>query len=325
MMCVIVFCLGEVFDVFYKLKFVRPWIKFMSTEQLLVVVDLIQANFGQQSPVARDILEDLLSGLQNGAPRGSVPKISTQKLLKLLDVLPRSTVVEDMLSASLASRFPPGLDGQISFAAGQSLSTVLSRPKPTHTSDLQLLPSDLITRFLEKESWTASTRGIIVILLYSNQVSLTAYMTWLNRKQWTRLHSQTFAPTLAAFLECTALAGDDLSQVNDNVLYSLLDQLFLGDSSCLIRRLECVHHILELSRDRKAQLVSILQERLWGVPIMDFAFETMFLARRLLKASGCDALTTSIVDRTLQWAVRHLSSDNTDSEDSSKALENLSG
>lgn len=312
----------------YKLRHIQPWVKFIGTEELLAAVDLVQANFGQEHAVVYDILEDILGTLQDRTPRGSVPKIPALKLLELQGVLPECALIEDMLSATLVSQLPSGLDGQIAFAEGQPLSTVLSRTKPTHLSDLRSLPSDLISRSLGKDSWTDSTGSTIVVLLYSNPASLPAYVTWLNNKQWARFQAHTFASTLVAFLECTALTGGDLSQVNDDVLHTLLNQLFLCERcprSSLTRNLECIHKILELSDTRRVRLVSALQERIQGTPIMDFVFEMTLLARKLLGVSGCDELTTSIVDRALQWAVRHLSGDAADSEDSTMSLENLSG
>lgn len=299
----------------------------MGTEELLAAVDLIQANFGQQSAMAHDILEDILATLQYRTPRGSIPKISAPKLLELQAVLSGSTLLEDMLSVTLMSQLPSGFDGHIVFAEGQSVSTVLSGTKPIHTSDLQCLPFGLMSQLLEKETRTDSTGSTIVALLYSNPTSVQTYATWLNSKRWTRFSTHTFVSVLAAFLDCTALTGGNLSQVNDDVLHGLLRQLFPGErryGSGLTRHLECIHKILELSGARRVRLVSALQERIQGIPIMDFAFETTFLARKLLGVSGCDAITTSIVDRALQWAVRHFSGDAADSEDFNMALENLS-
>jgi nucleolar pre-ribosomal-associated protein 1 len=300
----------------------------MGTEELLAVVDLIQANFGQQSAMAHDILEDILAILQYRTPRGSIPKIPVTKLLELQAVLFGSTLLEGMLSVTLMAQLPSGFDGHIAFAEGQSISTVLSGTNLTHMSDLQSLPPGLISQLLEKETWTDSTGSIIVALLYSNPTSVQAYATWLNSNRWTRFSIHTFASVLAAFLDCTALTGGDLSQVNDNVLHGLLKQLFLCErrrGSSLTRHLECIDKILELSGTRRARLVSALQERIQGIPIMDFAFETTFLARKLLGVSGYDVITTSIVDRALQWAVRHFSGDVADSEDFNMALEDLSG
>ena len=313
---------------FHKLRRAQPWVKFMGTEELLAAVDLIQANFGQQSSMAYDILEDILGTLRYRTPRGSIPKISAPKLLELQAVLPASALLEEMLSVTLMSQLPSGFNGHIAFSDGQSVSTVFSGTKPTHMNDLQSLPLDLISQLLEKGTWTDRTGSTIVALLYSNPTSVRAYATWLNSKRRTRFAIHTFASVLAAFLDCTALTGGDLSQVNDDVLHGLLKQLFPGEprrGSSLTWHLECIHKILELSGTRRAGLVSTLQERIQGIPIMDFAFETTFLARKLLGVSDYDAITASIVDRALQWAVRHLSGDAADSEDLNMALENLSG
>ena len=75
----------------------------MGTEELLAVVDLIEADFGQQGAVTYDVLKVILGILQNGTPRGSVLKIPVPKLLELQAVLPGSTLLEDMLSASFVS------------------------------------------------------------------------------------------------------------------------------------------------------------------------------------------------------------------------------
>ncbi|KAG8218153.1 ribosome 60S biogenesis N-terminal-domain-containing protein [Butyriboletus roseoflavus] len=281
-----------------------------------------------ESAIACDILEGILGTLQRRTPQGSIPKIPVQKLLELQVVLPGSALVEDMLSVALVSQLPAGLDGQIAFATGQPLSTVLSRTNPSHTSYLRSLPFDLTPQLLEKETWTDSTASIVVALLYLNPTCVQTCVAWLNTKRWTRFGMHMLAPVLAALLDCTALTSGDLSQVNDDVLDRLLNQLFPGErrhGSSLTWNFECIHKILELSGTRSTRLVSALQERIQGIPIMDFAFETTLLARKLLGVSGCGALMTNIVDHALQWAVRHLSGDAADSEDSSMTLENLSG
>lgn len=300
----------------------------MRTEELLSAIDLIQANVGQQCATIGNLLEDVLGTLQHRIPRGSIPTIPASKLLELQTVLPASALLEDMLSAMLVSQLPPGLDGHIIFSEGQPLSVVLSGAKPSRMCDLRSLPFDLISQLLEKKTWSDSTGNTIVALLYSHPTSVQVCASWLNSKRWGRLAIYTFASVLAAFLDCTALTGGDLSQVHDDVLHDLLNRLFLGEryhGARYPQHLECIHKILVLSGTRRAGLMSALQERIQSIPIMDFAFETTFIARKLVGVSGCDALATSIVDRGLQWAVRHLSDDVADSEESNMALENLSG
>ncbi|KAF8122115.1 hypothetical protein EV363DRAFT_1301417 [Boletus edulis] len=282
------------------------------------------------SPIGSHWADMMTKSLSSGqfdkhrTPRGSSPKIPAPKLLELQAVLPGSTLLEDTLSGTLVSQLPSGFDGHITFTEGQQLSTVLSRTKPTHLNDLRSLPISLTSQLFEKETWTGSTGGIIVALLYSNPPSVQAFATWLGSKRWTRLDLRLFAPVLAAFLDCVALTPGDLSEVNDDVLHALVKLLFLGEQHHLTRHLECIHKILELSGTRRARLVSTLQERIQGIPIMDLTFETTFFACRLIGISGCGALTTSIVDRALQWAVRYLSDDITHSRDSNTALKNLS-
>ena len=278
--------------------------------------------------MARDVLEDILNTLQYRTPQGSISKIPASKLLELRTVLPGSTLLEDMLSATLVSQLPPGFDGHVAFVEGQLLSTILSGVKSPRMNDLPSLPVGLFCHFLGKETWTPSTGNIIVAFLYSNSASVQAYTTWLNSKRWTRLDMQVFAPVLTAFFDCIMLADGELSQVSDDVLHDLLNQLFLGEQrhGCHFTwHLECIHKILALSGTRRARLVSALEERIQATPIMDLAFAMTFLARNIFGVSGCGDLTTSIVDRALQWAVRHLSDDVQDSEDSNMALENLSG
>ncbi|KAG9316606.1 ribosome 60S biogenesis N-terminal-domain-containing protein [Chiua virens] len=208
-------------------RHVRPWVSFMGTEQLLDAIEIIQTSY--RGTMIIDVIEDILGTLQSRS-QGSIPRISTQVLIRLHASLPQSYLVEDMLSAVLASQLPSGLDGQIVFVEGQSLSTLLSGTKLPHQSDLRSLPSNLISRFLEKEFWIDSTGNVIITLLYSDPASLQAYVTWLNSKTWTRLVGvHTFASTLAAFLECTGLTGGNLSQVDDDILVGLLDQLFPGE------------------------------------------------------------------------------------------------
>ncbi|KAG6375258.1 ribosome 60S biogenesis N-terminal-domain-containing protein [Boletus reticuloceps] len=273
---------------FDELKYAQPWIKFMGTEELLAAVDLIRANFGQRRATVCDILEDILAILQYRTPRGSSPKIPAPKLLELQAVLPGSTLLEDMLSETLVSQLPSGFDGYITFTEGQLLSTVISRTKPTHLSDLRSLPVNLTSQLLEKETWTGSTGGIIVALLYSNPPSVQAFATWLDSKGWTRLDIHLFAPVLAAFLDCIALTSGDLSQAQGELdSYLRYKGAYRVSPSWILRLKQRFSHA-----SSSGSLV-------------------------------VGALTTSIVDRALQWAVRHLSDDTTDSRDSNAALKNL--
>ncbi|KAF9224544.1 hypothetical protein BS17DRAFT_780022 [Gyrodon lividus] len=310
-----------------ELRYARPWVKFMNAEELLGAVDLIQIHVKQQSSIVCETLEDILASLvQTMAQDSTLSKLPASRLLTLQDLLPGSVLLEDMLAAALTSQLPCGLDGQIAFSDGQSLSTVLPNTQSAQTGELGALPPNLISQFLDKETWTNSTARVILVLLYANVASSQVYATWLNHKKWTQLSLHHLASTLAAFLDCIILSGGDLSHVNDEVLYNLFDELFPKESNTSydrLRRLECVCRILELAGSRQPRLLSALQECVQGIRLVDLAFEVTYIAHKVLELPGCEALATSMTDRALQWAVRHFSNQDKNSEDSEDALSTL--
>ncbi|KAF9233345.1 ribosome 60S biogenesis N-terminal-domain-containing protein [Melanogaster broomeanus] len=273
-----------------KLRYARPWIKFMNTEQLRAAVDLIQVDV--KSPAVYETVEDILSALKQAMAQDStLSKLPASKLLGLQGLLPGSVLLEDMLSEALVSQLPCGFDGQITSSDGQRLSTVLP--------------------ILERETWTDSTTRIISVLLYTNVASSQIYASWLNSQKWTRLSMHHLASTLAAFLDFVRLSGGDLSRVNDEVLYSLIDRLFPKEPSAghgSLWRLECIFRILELERSRQSRLLSALQDSIHGTRLVDLALETTYLARKIVLCNG---------------PVRHFSNQDIDSEDSRDALANL--
>ncbi|KAF8838207.1 hypothetical protein BDN67DRAFT_955439 [Paxillus ammoniavirescens] len=309
-----------------ELRYARPWIKFMDAEELLAIVDLIQTDV-KQPPMICETLEDILAALkQTMAQNSTLSKLTTSRLLALQVVLPGSVLLEDMLSAALVSQLPCGIDGQATFSDGQSLFTTLFNEQSAQTSELGSFPPNLILQFLEKETWTDSTAKIISVLLYANIASSQIYATWLNSKKWTQLSLHHLASTLVPFLDCVGIAGGDLSQVNDDVLYNLFNQLFPKESSPASNpflHLECVYRILRLEHSKRPRLLSALQECVRGIRLVDLQFETTYVACKVLGLPGCETLATSIIDRALQWAVRYLSNHGTGSEDSQNAIVNL--
>ncbi|KIK77335.1 hypothetical protein PAXRUDRAFT_17577 [Paxillus rubicundulus Ve08.2h10] len=299
---------------------------FMDAEELLATLDLVRTDIKQQSSMIYETLEDILAALkQTMAQTSTLSKLTASRLLELQVLVPGSILLEDMLSATLASQLPCGFDGLVTFSDGQSLFTVLPNELSPQTSDFTL-SLNLILKFLEKETWTDSTAKIISILLYANIASLHVFVAWLNSKKWMQLSLCHLASTLATFLDCVGLAGGNLSQVNDDALYTLFDQLFPKESSpgsnpllCL----GCVYRILALKHSRYPRLLSALQECVQGIRVVDLPFETTYIACKVLGLPGCEALATSIINRALQWAVRYLSNQGTESDNSWNAIANL--
>ncbi|KIJ58797.1 hypothetical protein HYDPIDRAFT_33810 [Hydnomerulius pinastri MD-312] len=288
---------------FEGLKYARPWVKFMDAEELFSAIDVIEANPEPRSSSVCMILEDILTAIQRAItdPHGHTnSRLSVSRLLGLQALLPGSDLLEEMISTSLMSELPCGISGLTMLSSGQSLSTVVSSLRSVGASHHASLPPDLISRFLEKDIWTESTAKVIMTLIYVNTLFSHMYTSWLNGEKWNDISIDHVASTFAAFLDCVALTGGDLSQINDGVLHSLLEQL-----------------LPQGSRTGHSRL------RIREIPIVDLAFETTYIARRVLVLTGSEALVSSLVDRALQWAVRHFSSEDADWEDSEDALVNL--
>ncbi|KIJ58791.1 hypothetical protein HYDPIDRAFT_119198 [Hydnomerulius pinastri MD-312] len=317
------------FGYFEGLKYARPWVKFMDAEELFSAINVIEANPEPRSSSVGAILEDILTAIQRTITdphRPTKSKLSVSRLLGLQALLPGSDLLEEMISTALTSELPYGISGLTMLSSGQSLSTVVPSFRSVGASHHASLSPDLISRFLEKDIWTESTAKVIVTLIYVNTSSSHMYTSWLNSEKWNDISIDHVASTLAAFLDCVALKGGDLSQIDDGVLHSLFEQL-LPQGPCTghsrIVRLECICRILQLGGVRQSRLSSTLQERIQEIPVVDLAFEMTYIARRVLGLTGSEDLASSLVDRALQWAVRHFSSEDADWEDSEDALVNL--
>ncbi|KAI5997091.1 ribosome 60S biogenesis N-terminal-domain-containing protein [Pisolithus albus] len=304
-----------------KLRLAKPWIRFMELSELYAVLNLIESS-QQQGSVISGFLEELLSAVEqlqgsNGGPREELP---VARLLGLQELLPESPLLEGMIARSLAAQLPIAYDGILPDLLPSEGLASLYLPRHNH---LPPLPLDLISRFLEKEAWTESTAGIVAVLLYAQASSSPIVVHWLNYKKYERLSIDHLSIVFAAFLDCSESDADQVIQLGDDVLCGILERFLSewpGPSERRLRRLQCICHVLRQDTQRRPLLSTLLQKKLHALPLENFAFEAMYIVRRVLDVSGCESLVTSFVDRVLQWAVRHISNDGDRDEDARNTL-----
>ncbi|KAH7884073.1 ribosome 60S biogenesis N-terminal-domain-containing protein [Phlebopus sp. FC_14] len=300
-----------------QLRYAKPWVKFMGRQDLLSALELTGTGTLHPSPLVCNVLEEILATLQQttSTSRDSVP---VDRLLTLRNLLPGSVLLEAMIADSLTSLLPYGCDGSVSFSDGLALSSIRHDTRGARSHDLHTLSQDLISEFLEKEAWTDCTAIVITSLLYLNGSSLGTYNTWLNSSQWRRHAIEHLTTTLAAFLDCMALEEGKPLPIEDTTLAHLFDQLVPTRSlpkPTRLRRLQCICRILQLAGTQQPRLASTLRNKLQNVSIVHLAFESTFIARRILELPSCESLATDLVDRSLQWAVRHCADEAADDED----------
>ncbi|KAI6044064.1 ribosome 60S biogenesis N-terminal-domain-containing protein [Pisolithus marmoratus] len=308
-----------------KLGLAKPWIRFMESSELYATLNLIEAS-QQQGSVISGFLEELLSAVDQlqASANGRSAELPVARLLGLQAQLPESPLLEGMIARSLASQLPVAYDGIPS--ASLCFERLASLRLPRH-DQLTSLPPDLISQFLEKETWTDSTAQVVAVLLYAQAPSFPAAAHWLNSKQYERLSADHLAILFAAFLDCSVSDGDQVIQLGDDVLCGLLEKLLFewpGSGERRLRRLQCICYVLQQDAQRRSHLPALLQQKVHILPLESFAFEAMYIVRRVLTVPGCESLVASFVDRVLQWAVRQISNHGDHDNDTRNTLELLS-
>ncbi|KAI6110769.1 ribosome 60S biogenesis N-terminal-domain-containing protein [Pisolithus croceorrhizus] len=307
-----------------KLRLAKPWIRFMESSELYAVLNLID-NSQQQGSVISGFLEELLSAVDQlqGSNDGLPVEVPVARLLDLQKQLPESPLLEGMIARSLASQLPVAYDGILPTSLPSEGLALLRLPRHDH---LTSLPPDLISQFLERETWTDSTAQIVAVLLYAQASSSPIAVHWLNSKKYQRLSIDHLSIVFAAFLDCSVSDADQVTQLSNDVLFGLLEQLLsewpgLGERR--LRRLQCICYVLQQDAQRRPRLSTLLQKKVLSLPLESFAFEAMYIVRRVLAVPGCESMVASFVDRVLQWAVRHISNSGDRDDDARNALELL--
>jgi len=304
-----------------------PWVRFMELPVLLTILDLFEGSRPQVT-IWGEMLEEILFAfnqfqLSNGVPTGSA-EFPFDRLLTLQTQLPQSSLLEDMIAASMATQLPVCHDGLLPTA---SSSATFAAPRFHRGGHLALVPPDLISQYLAKEIWTDSTAKIIATLLYIRVASFHTFVNWLNSGKWERQSVDHIAITLSAFLDCPQSDMDEVTQINKDVLSSIMEQLFsdwpvLGEKR--LRRLQCMCYITQQYSQRLPGLSSSVQLKFQALPVESFAFEALHVVHCVSGVPGCKELVTALLDRALRWAVRHFSNAGDHDEDSTTALGILS-
>lgn len=302
-----------------------PWIRFMELPVLLATLDLFEDS-RQEVAIWGELLEEILSALNqlqltNGT--GSV-EFPFDRLLALQTQLPQSSLLEDMIAASMTSQLPVCHDG---LPPTSSSSVTFAAPRFHRGGHLGRVPPDLISQYLAKDIWTDSTAKIIATLLYTRVASSYIFANWLNSGKWGRRSVDHIALTLSAFLDCPQSDVDEVTQIDKEVLPSIMEQLFsdwpvLGDKR--LRRLQCICYITQRYSQRLPGLSPSVQLKFQAVPVESFAFEALHVAHCVLGVPACKELVIALLDRALRWAVRHFFNAGDHDEDSITALGILS-
>ncbi|KAI6003337.1 ribosome 60S biogenesis N-terminal-domain-containing protein [Pisolithus marmoratus] len=308
-----------------KLGLAKPWIRFMESSELYATLNLIETS-QQQGSVISGFLEELLSAVDQlqASANGRSAELPVARLLGLQAQLPESPLLEGMIARSLTSQLPVAYDGIPSASLCFEGLASLRLPR---RDQLTSLPPDLISQYLEKETWTDSTAQVVAVLLYTQAPSFPAGAHWLNSKKYERLSADHLAILFAAFLDCSVSDADPVIQLGDDVLCGLLEKLLFewpGSGERRLRRLQCICHVLQQDAQRRSHLLALLQQKVHILPLESFAFEAMYIVRRVLTVPGCESLVASFVDRVLQWAVRQISNHADHDKDARNALELLS-
>ncbi|KIO12008.1 hypothetical protein M404DRAFT_994067 [Pisolithus tinctorius Marx 270] len=306
-----------------KLRLAKPWIRFMELSELHAALDLIESSQEHGTDI-HEFLEELLSAVnQSQSSNNESPaELPIARLLGLQKQLPESPLLEGMIAKTLASQLPVVHDGVLSASLCFEGLASLRLPRHNH---LTSLPSDLISQFLGRETWSDSTAQIVAMLLYARASSSAVVVHWLNNKKYDRLSADHLAIIFAAFLDCPESDRDQVIQLDDDICCGLLEQLLSewpGPGERRLRRLQCVCYALQQDFQRRHRLSTLLQQKLRVFPLESFSFEAMYIVRRVLAVPGCESLVASLVDRVLQWAVRYISNSDHDNY-SRNALELL--
>lgn len=274
----------------------------MDTPDLFAALGLIDTVAEVQPSSTCELAEEILISLQQNDAC-----LPITCLLRLQVLLPRSSHLEDMLTSSLTSQLPLAYDGTAPSVSSTFGFSPLSMRVDGHLTSIS---RDLITQFLDKETWTDSTPKIIAALLYANMSTSPVFAKWLNATKWKGLSVDHLATTFAAFLDCLDPDADDLVLLEESVLCDILQQLITqwpDARESKLCRLRCICATLERHSRRRHHLSTILESKFQAFPITSFAMETMYIAHHTRHLMGCETLSDVLVDRALQWAIRHFS------------------
>ena len=296
---------------------------------------------GMASPsvleIVKHILQAILSISQSGSESHSEGFLTQQlpQLLSLRSILPDSETLESMIATAIEAAIPIGLDAFVrSGDAEVDIISVLKRSKMRWTRRSVPLPGDFqIQPFLTQETWTEATVKIVRGWLYKRPSSnLGAFESWLGSQECLGRSNEQIIPVVHAWLDTTRSRGGHLSgfdgEVSTRIFAQLVGVVLDEEASSLLRAQAEIAtcQLISLTPSGHSEaLLRRLTTMLELKPSMAETPELLSLVARIHKIAGQDAeaVVSSVVDRTMQWAIRQFSEEEED-EGAARVLEKLS-
>ena len=297
----------------------------MELNNLVDIIDqTCDANNSALTPPVLDVLESALKNLKSSFTR-TISRIPISQLLRLCQMLPNFEVLEDMIAIALTSYLPPCHDGG-PLRANALEHVSLPRLLPTSgNSQPSIVPAEFISKLFQKAIWTESTSRIVSGLVYMQSDVAQGFVAWLNSEAWTTIQFEHLLPAVHALLDSLGCNGIDLLQ--DTTIIALFERMLPQHRRPdVVRQLciRCICMMVEVDVARQQQLVGLLHENMQRHAVEQFALESVCIASRLQSSCSVGDLVTELAERGLQWAVRHFSGPEDETEEGRQILVHLS-
>lgn len=302
------------------------------SECFLLMQHLVETPDTRHHPEAlQSVFEVLVSALKvhlaGSADTRSFPSPTYLEIfVRLQDILPDSTVLDDAIASALSECLPPFCDGTLSSlfhdpaSDDTTLHNLLNHAKPRWDRRRSVIPPVDLTRFLHRETWTGTISEIVSGFIYAQPKLRKLVWDYLaelgdnpSRKTIDGLAKIVFA------LVDTSQSDTSTERLAENIVpafRAFVEVLTTSTSESLQTKAicsQCVNAAIYRFPSVRPRLLAILQEAISGISkTLQGIFHIFKAVRTMISCLpedlGVKEVARVLVDRGLIWAVEQLSS-----------------
>lgn len=302
------------------------WVKYMNLPQLFELLD----SFYIRNPGIKyggSPSQDLVEGIIHAISSFTSPShwqnefefaSKLPQLVRLRRVLPRATLLDQVIGSAIHSSIPMGLNVLSSTSCSTSFTELIGRSR-VHWARRMIhaqvsIPID-IWPFLTQDEFDDSTSTIISGLLYRHPSVCTAVLQWISSEQCLKRDIKHLLPIIYGVIGVSSVHKFNFAPVG-HVLWKPLAAIIANENTLRILRLQSQHVLAALlltSQVEMTDLLSILTQEVQATLEKAPTSELLEFATWLCSHIGSAAheFISMLVEAGMQWSIRQLSADDT--------------
>ncbi len=319
-----------------QLESASIWVVFLPLDSLLDLLDSLSQGLAKDREKTSIIglLDTVVSTVRDFAMRDAqaeyLLRARTMQLIDLRSHISGSAVLEELLAIALRSSLPLHAEGLLHpIQNAEDARTRLDRSIARWSHRLEPLPTELqLVALLQQNHWTSATAEILRSLIYKRPCPHGAFSSWLKTNQCSERDPLELVSVLYSFLDVARCRGVAISvaEAEPWVLQGRRMFKWATDESSPPRLRHtaslCIVLLFGLLPSDRSQLEDQILNDLRKLSVKSLTPDMLFVGLNI--GGEASALTNSLGEHGVQWAVRHFTNEIPVDDMSSRCIKYLS-